>query len=210
MEWRLVSENNLSYFQFQWQNKCAFYSTVSNQDTFLEKFKPMCLQQIHSDIIIDVDVIDERIGDGLISRKKDFFIGIKIADCLPVYLFNDESICLIHCGWRGVIQGIARVAAQRLGTYKYVFGASIGSCCYEVSGRLVDLFCRRYKDAIIVRNQKRFLNLKAAVIEDLGSRHLLASLDLCTKCHPEYFYSHRRGDNKRRNYAALASCSDTC
>ncbi len=210
MKWQLVSEHNLSYFRFQWQNNFALYSTVSSGDTFLEKFNPICLKQIHSDIIIDVDTVDQQIGDGLISHKKDCFIGIKIADCLPVYLFNDESICLIHCGWRGLIKGIARMAAQRLGTYKYVFGASIGSCCYEVSGRVVDLFRRRYKDAVIMRNQKKFLDLKAAVVEDLGSRNLLASLDYCTKCHPEYFYSHRRGDNERRNYAVLASFSDAC
>ena len=37
---------------------------------------------------------------------------------------------------------------------------------------------------------------------ELGERDKLASLDLCTKCHPEYFYSYRRGD-KKRNYALI-------
>jgi YfiH family protein len=210
MEWQLISEGNLSYFRFQWKNNIAFYSIVSSEDTFLEKFKPIFLKQIHSDVIIDVDGIDQRIGDGLISRRKNCAIGVKIADCLPVYLFSDENICIIHCGWRGVIKGIARVAAQNFGTYKYVLGASIDSCCYEVNEHVADLFRRRYRDAIIVRNQKEFLDLKAAVVEDLGSRDLLASLDYCTKCHPEYFYSYRRGDNEKRNYAVLTSLADAC
>ena len=205
MEWQLFSEEDLSYFRFQWQNNFGYYSIVSSNDTFLKKFDPIFLKQIHSDIIINVDAIDKRVGDGLVSRKKNRVIGVRVADCLPVYLFNNESICLIHCGWRGVMRGIARKAAQDLGTYKYVLGASIGTCCYEVSERVVDLFCRRYKNAIIMRNQKKYLDLKAAVVEDLGSRNLLASLDYCTRCYPEYFYSYRRGDKEKRNYAVFTS-----
>ncbi len=205
MDWQLLSEERFSYFQFKLNNSCALYSTVSSEDRFLEKFKPVFLKQIHSAIIIDMDSDGQRIGDGLISRRKNYGIGIKIADCLPVYLFNDEHICLIHCGWRGVIKGIARAAAKNLGTYKYVLGASIGPCCYEVNENVARLFHKRYRNAIMARDQKEYLDLKNAVIEDLGYEGLLGSLDYCTKCHPEYFYSYRRGDNKERNYAVLMS-----
>jgi copper oxidase (laccase) domain-containing protein len=63
------------------------------------------------------------------------------------------------------------------------------------------LFTPQYKTAIIRRDTRYFVDLKGAVIEDLGKDNLIGSLDLCTKCHPEYFYSYRRGDKNKRNYA---------
>lgn len=210
MDWELFSEDTFSYFRFTWKNNCALYSTVSSGDRFLEKFKPIFLKQVHSDAIINVDREDQRIGDGLISRRWNCVIGVKIADCLPVYLFNDENICIIHCGWRGVIKGIARAAAKNLGTYNYVLGASIGPCCYEVNENVTRLFRRRYRNAIITRKGNEYLDLKNAVIEDLGHGGLLGSLDYCTRCHPEYFYSYRRGDSKKRNYAVLTSFPGIC
>jgi copper oxidase (laccase) domain-containing protein len=87
--------------------------------------------------------------------------------------------------------------------YKYVLGASIGPCCYEVKEDTAELFTQQYKNAVIRRNRKYFIDLKGAIIEDLGKEKLIASLDFCTKCHPEYFYSYRRGDKNKRDYAIL-------
>jgi copper oxidase (laccase) domain-containing protein len=164
-------------------------------------FEPVFLKQIHSSIIIDIDVHSERTGDGLISAAKRN-IGLKIADCLPVYLFTPEKICIIHCGWRGIIHGIAREAARLLGEFHYALGASIGPCCYEVKHDVVNQFTQDYQNALQQRQGRHYLDLKAAVINDLGAENLLASLDFCTKCHSEYFYSHRRGDCER-NYAII-------
>ena len=203
MDWQLIEKDNIKYFQFKWQNNFAVYSTKYGEDEFVRKFKPVFLKQIHSDIIIDADSNSDRVGDGLLSQKKNIAIGIKIADCLPVYLFNEKKICIIHCGWRSIIKGIAKKAAELLGDYKYVLGASIGSCCYEVKKNVVELFNQNYRNAIIFKDKKFFLDLKTAVKADLGNKNLLSSLDFCTKCHPEYFYSNRGGDNKKRNYAVI-------
>ncbi len=205
MRWKLIVENNLTYFQFKWKNNLAIYSTISSEEKILDRYKPIFLKQIHSDVIINIDTITNRIGDGLISERKNCVIGLKVADCLPVYLFNEEKICIIHCGWRGIIKGIAKKAAMYFAEYRYVLGASINSCCYEVNEHIAELFCRKYKNAVVFKNRKYILDLKTAVIEDLGAKNLLTSLDYCTKCHPEYFYSYRRGDNKKRNYALLLS-----
>lgn len=205
LSWELVKENDIKYFQFRFGNVHMFYSVRSNEKKFLEKFKPIFLKQIHSDIIIDVDSDDNRVGDGLLSQRKNIAVGIKIADCLPVYLFNDAMICIIHCGWRSIIKGIAKNAAELLGNYKYVLGASIGSCCYEVKEDVAELFNKNYKHAIIFKDKKIFLDLKAAVMTDLGNKDLLGSLDFCTECHPEHFYSNRRGGDKKRNYAVISS-----
>jgi len=202
-DWQLIEQENIKYFQFKWRNNLAIYSTRYGEDKFLRNLEPVFLKQIHSDIIINLDSSNNRIGDGLILQKKNIVPGLKIADCLPVYLFNDKKICIIHCGWKSIIKGIAKKAEELMGAYKYCLGASIGPCCYEVKQDVVDLFNKKYKNVIVLKDQKYFLDLKSAVIEDLGNKDLLASLDLCTKCHPEYFYSYRRGDDKKRNYAVI-------
>ena len=202
-DWQLIEQENIKYFQFKWKNHLAIYSTKYGENKFLRKFEPVFLKQIHSDIIINLDSNNNRIGDGLILQKKNIVPGLKIADCLPVYLFNDKKICIMHCGWRSIMKGIVKRAEELMGDYKYCLGASIGPCCYEIKQDVVELFNKKYKNAIIFKNQKYFLDLKTAVIKDLGNKDLLASLKLCTKCHPEYFYSYRRGDDKKRNYAII-------
>jgi len=201
ISWELIKDDNTEFFQFKSDNRLMLYSIKSNEQRFLRRFKPILLKQIHLDEIIDVDHDSKRIGDGMISQKTNCIMGIKIADCLPVYLFNTQKGCIIHCGWRGIIKGIAKKARRLMSKYKYVIGACMGSCCYEVKKDTARLFTPQYKNAIIRRDRKYFVDLKAAVNEDLGKDNLIGSLDFCTKCHPEYFYSYRRGDKNKRNYA---------
>jgi hypothetical protein len=200
--WTLLHEHNIYYFHCAWHNHGVLYSTKSGNEQFRQRYAPIFLKQVHSDIIVDIDRAHAAHGDGLTSTRKNLALGIRVADCLPVYLFSDERACLIHCGWRGIIRGIVKKAAQLMPFYKYVLGASIGACCYEVKDDVAALFRKHYARALISRKEKFFIDLKAAVIEDLGQEHLIASLDLCTHCHPEYFYSNRRGDTER-NYAVL-------
>ena len=205
MEWQLVTHHDMRYFQFRWKQVTCLYSTKQGADSFLDIFRPVTLKQVHSDTIVDADVPHTGIGDGLITRTPGVTLGIKVADCLPVYLFNNEYVCIIHCGWRGVINGIAQRAARFMNTFVYALGASIGSCCYEIQEDVVQLFSPAYRSAVIARDNTYFLDLKKAVLMDLGIERLVGSLDFCTKCHPEYFFSFRGGDQDARNCAVITS-----
>jgi len=202
MRWHLVKEKDIQYFQFRWQDNLLLYSTKYGQEQFLEKFKPVFLRQMHTNIIVDIDKNDTPIGDGLIT-KKGIGLGVKIADCLPVYLFCRETICIIHCGWRSILKGIVQKAAQLLKKYQYCLGASIGPCCYEIKEDVAKFFIQDFPRALIHRKGKIFLDLKNVVITQLGKKRLIDSLDYCTKCYPEYFYSFRRSDRKTRNYGVI-------
>lgn len=199
--WKLIEEPDVKYFQFVFENKMFLYSTKFGPEKFLERFAPVMLKQIHSDIIIDIDKENDKVGDGLIASGSS--IGVKIADCLPVYLFNGQNIAILHCGWRSIINGIVIKAKNMLKDYQYCLGAAIGPCCYEVKSDVASLFSQKYPGAISERWQKIYLDLKKAVIQELGIDRCLANLDYCTLCYEEYFYSHRRGD-KKRNYAVLS------
>ncbi|MEO0129307.1 MAG: polyphenol oxidase family protein [candidate division WOR-3 bacterium] len=199
--WKLIKEPDLKYFKFIFEDKVFLYSTKFGTEKFLEKFKPIMLKQIHSDIIVDIDDEKKTTGDGLITSGNQC-IGVKVADCLPVYLFSKNRIAILHCGWRSIIKGILKKAKDILIDYKYVLGASIGPCCYEIKSDLESLYQNHYSEALIKKNYKIYLNLKKAVIIELGEKNLVADLDYCTYCNTLYFYSHRRGD-KARNYAAF-------
>lgn len=200
--WQLIKEKGLIYFQYQYENLLFLYSTRDGVKNFLKKFNPFFLKQIHSDIIVDLDNNPNQVGDGIITTDNKA-IGIKVADCLPVYLFNEEKICILHCGWRSIIKGIIERAIKELKTFRYCLGASIGPCCYEIKDEVARYFEKKYPNALKIKDCKIFLDLKEAVREILGEEKLIADLNYCTKCHPEYFYSYRRGDFYKRNYAVF-------
>lgn len=210
MEWQLVTYRHMQFFQFRWNQVSCLYSTKQGAVSFLETFRPLTLKQVHSDTVVDIDVPHTGVGDGLITHKTGVHLGIKVADCLPVYLFNREKVCIIHCGWRGIINGIAQRAARFMDTYVYTIGASIGRCCYEIKEDVAQIFKPAYGPAITLEGNRYFLDLKKAVIQDLGIEPLVGSLDFCTKCHPEYFYSFRGGDHDERNCAMIVSGTAVC
>jgi YfiH family protein len=209
MGWTLITETESAYFQFTWETHYALY-TVKNSERYIEeKMKPLFLKQTHSNVIVDIDSSSSSTGegDGMLTRKREYTLGVTVADCLPVYLFSKNKRCIIHCGWRGIIAGIAKHAARIMGTYQYVLGASIGPCCYTIMRDVAELFEQKYRNAVVIRGTQYYLDLKAAVIEDLGVKNLIGSLALCTYCHPDLFYSYRRGDHRERNYAIIHSHS---
>jgi len=202
--WILQNNEGFCFFEFNDDPYRLKFTVRQNKTHCKEQLSPTCLTQIHSSTIINIDHDDTRVGDGVISSDPRRVLGVKIADCLPVYLYNESTMCIIHCGWRGIIGGIARNARKLMNTYSYALGACIGSECFEVQCDVMELFRIDYPAAISNKNGRYFLDLKKAVIQDLGEASLVASLDLCTKCYPEYFYSYRRGDRENRNYATIS------
>ncbi|HEX9162956.1 MAG TPA: polyphenol oxidase family protein, partial [Thermoanaerobaculia bacterium] len=75
--------------------------------------------------------------DALWSSDRGVALGIKVADCLPVTIFDDHDILAnIHSGWRGAVQNItaatldaAPIDPARASAY---LGPTIRVCCFEV------------------------------------------------------------------------------
>lgn len=203
-QWTLHNNKTCSFFELRDSLYSMKFTVKTTKNQCRTRCAPTFLQQIHSSLIIDIDHDTSRIGDGLLSKNMRNVLGIKVADCLPVYLYNDTTMCIIHCGWRSIIGGIARHARKCMGTFSYVLGACIGPECYEVQPDVAAQFNEHCAIAVLRNKGRFFLDLKKAVILDLGEESLVATLDLCTKCHPEYFFSYRRGDRKKRNYALIS------
>ena len=81
-------------------------------------------------------------GDGLITDWSGVPLAIATADCVPIIIEGDESVAVVHAGWRGVAAGVieaGRSAMAAMGDTprRAAIGPSIGPCCYEVGDEVI-------------------------------------------------------------------------
>ena len=108
-------------------------------------------RQVHGNRIVQVtDDFGESEGDGLITDRSGVLLGVTVADCVPVLLFDPEhrAVGAIHSGWRGtasevLLRGIERMI-EDFGTrpedLRVWVGPSAGACCYEVGSEVAERF----------------------------------------------------------------------
>ncbi|MHB8060782.1 MAG: polyphenol oxidase family protein [Gaiellaceae bacterium] len=119
------------------------------------------------------------------------------ADCLPIAIARAggerPGLALVHAGWRGLLEGVVQSTARALGRgrTKAVLGPAIGPCCFEVSEEVAAGFRRRFGRQVV---SGRKVNLWLAAESALAAAgcESVEKIELCTSCHPELFFSHRR------------------
>jgi hypothetical protein len=125
---------------------------------------------------------------------------VLVADCLPVALAGPDAVAMAHCGWRGLAGGIVARAVEAIDATAAAIGPGIGPCCYEVGDDVLTEFAEL--DGVA---SGRMLDLPAvatALLQRAGVESIEAS-DLCTKCNPALFYSHRRDGGRTGRQAGL-------
>ncbi|HET8756079.1 MAG TPA: polyphenol oxidase family protein [Solirubrobacteraceae bacterium] len=113
-----------------------------------------------------------------------------VADCTPVLLVADEGVAALHCGWRGAAAGIiAEGVAALSGHVTALIGPGARGCCYEVGEEVHAAFA-----GYDARRGERNLDLPAVIRAKLAEHGVADIHDagLCTMCHPDVFFSHRR------------------
>ncbi|MFC1573819.1 peptidoglycan editing factor PgeF [Candidatus Latescibacterota bacterium] len=145
--------------------------------------------------------------DGLITNSPDVFLGVLIADCIPLLVYDPENevIGALHCGWRSIVGGIAENALSLMaGKFSTdsknvlaVAGPSAGSCCYEIKS---DVACYLGTQSVRHKDGKIYADLKTELYNRLvreGVRKTnIEQFDDCTVCNKTLYYSHRRDDNR--------------
>jgi YfiH family protein len=136
-------------------------------------------------------------GDGLWSDEPGLPMLAMSADCLPIAIARTNgqpALAVLHAGWRGLAEGVVAAGAVSLGPgpKAAAVGPAIGPCCYEVQEDVAGLF-----DSDLVRGGR--LDLWEAAERALRAAGVarVERVDLCTRDHPELFFSHRR-DGKAR------------
>lgn len=189
--------------------------------------------QVHGDRILYVDQQDRGKGiyspkemrgvDGLITDKSKVCLVTFYADCVPLFFLDPvkKVIGLAHAGWRGTVLEIGRKMVERFcddfgsqpGDILAGIGPSIGPCCFEVGSDVEGEFAAAFpawREDIIRPSEnpgKSYVDLwktNRLILEKAGvyPEHITVT-DLCTKCHDEYFHSHRRMGNERGTQAAF-------
>ena len=148
--------------------------------------------------------------DALVTDQPGVMVTVRTADCVPVLLYDPERrvVAAIHAGWRGAVAGIVpktvALMVSRFGAnvdrLQMAIGPSAGPCCYEVDepvlARLREVFPEWRSVVKPVSSQKAHLDLRAFVrrqaLADGLAAERVATVDACTICQPERFYSYRR------------------
>jgi polyphenol oxidase len=135
-------------------------------------------------------------GDGLWTDDERVPMLKLTADCLPVALARTDGpprLALLHAGRLGLLEGVvdAGVAAIGRGRVRAAIGPGIGPCCYEVGDDIRDAYRERFGGDVVRGGNLDLwraaeLALRAAGVDDVER------VDLCTACHSDRFFSHRR------------------
>jgi YfiH family protein len=124
-----------------------------------------------------------------------------VADCLPIALAGPGGVAVVHGGWRGLAGGIVGRGAEEVGAEAAAIGPGIGRCCYEVGDEVLEAFAPLGEGIAA----GRMLDLPEVARRLLGRAGIETVEDagLCTSCHPELFFSHRRDRGRTGRQAGL-------
>lgn len=189
--------------------------------------------QVHKTNILAVDEKDKGKGlfqprdfeevDGLITNRPGVTLVTKYADCVPLYFVDPvkKVIGLSHSGWRGTVQKIGKITVEELQKHYgcdpedviAVIGPSICKECYEIGEETAQEFMKAFPDykeeGIILyqANGKYLCDLWAANRNVLSEAGLKADnihiSGVCTSCHSDLLFSHRKTQGKRGSLAAF-------
>lgn len=182
---------------------------AANRERFLKKLRVpenrlAIPSQVHGSAVLLVSAPGRfEACDGLLTRTRELFLAVSVADCLPIFLFDPatESVGVVHAGWRGTNLGILANALERVaeGSSKpehliAFIGPGAGACCYEVGEEVARDFDPLYVDR--PEGKRPHLDLKAAnraVLIGAGVPEQNIELSTyCTICNPDLLHSYRR------------------
>lgn len=121
-------------------------------------FEHLCfMDQHHTNLVMIVDEHNVNQGvfpcDGIVTKVKGVALAVMTADCLPLLLCDEEKevIGAIHCGWRGIADGIianaidkmVELGARREKIIAYM-GPAIGPRSFMVGAEVRERFVSQY------------------------------------------------------------------
>lgn len=154
--------------------------------------------------------------DGLVTDEKNLFLTITVADCLPIYFFDSkkEVVGLVHIGWReakkNIVSEMIKLMIKNFSSNPedilIYIGPHIQKCHFEVRDDMINKF-KEYKNAVIERDNKVFINLSEVVTMQLLEVGILSkNIEIsqeCTYCSENKYFSYRR--DKLKNLEAMVA-----
>lgn len=208
----------------------GFHSRVfdnSNRGEFLRALglppeNLVMVKQVHGKEVVTVErpdaTLSETPADGLITGVRGLVLGIRTADCVPVFLWDPvrKVAGMAHGGWKGVKAGIMgqmlkvfeKQYGTRTGDLRVAIGPAIRQCCYEVGKEFLGFFPGFYRAKDPAKGR---LDLVGVIRDRLVKRGIPEShihdSGLCTVCEHGTFFSYRAEAGTRERILSVISIS---
>lgn len=187
----------------------------------LEPHLFLTVNQVHGSEILVIDQPNPDVShfqrvdsDAIITNQRNVLIGILVADCFPVILYDRKQHVagVVHLGWRGMAAGLLGRTVKAMCE---IFGSQTQSICaavgpgiaahnYEVDRPVRDAF-RKGTDqwgriATEVSLGHWQLDLQKSCLLQLDEAGvdtgMVDIVEECTCCHKETFFSYRRDQGR--------------
>jgi len=155
-------------------------------------------------------------ADGLITDKKNIFLLVTAADCLPILAYDPvlQIVAAAHCGWRGIIGGIVDELINKFRNFgsaeeNLVIGIGPGICQkhFTVKKDVLEQFLDQYPQAVLRRNKDGYVDLKKVILLDLKKNGVqeqnIEVSRFCSACQNGIFGSHRLEKDRAPTSAAV-------
>ena len=154
-------------------------------------------------------------GDALITNVKKIALGVLVADCVPVLIYdkNLKIISAIHAGWKGVYKEIIKKVVKFLikkgsntKNLVAVIGPSISEKSYEVQKDFKSKFLKKDKQSKFffkIRKNKTYFGLNKYVyyhLKKLGIKNLEIIKKNTFDPKNNFFSARRSIQNKENDY----------
>lgn len=185
---------------------------VASKQTHTVNIRTVTADDIGKGVIKERDYSDV---DGLITNIPEITLVTHYADCVPLAFVDPvkKVIALAHSGWKGTVGKIGELTVERMvqefGCEKKDIlcgiGPSICRDCFEVDSPVSDIFLSMegIGDKVVRdRGNGKFdvdlwkANYEILVMAGIPKENITVT-DLCTKCNPDVFHSHRATGGKR-------------
>ena len=147
------------------------------------------------------------VADAVITARKNFLIGVLVADCVPVLLYDREKevVGAVHAGWRGtagrILPDTIEMMQEKFSSsplnISVAIGPSIKQCCYEVGEEVSQKILEASGEGeyLIEKNGNSFVDIAHAnKVQALDSGVLPENIWVsgeCTFCNPGKYHSYR-------------------
>lgn len=165
-------------------------------------------------------------ADALVTQEADLPLVVFSADCGIILLYDPvrNAIGAVHAGWRGCAAGILEKTVQTMASafstrpedLLSVIGPCIGQCCFETDADVPEAMTTALgtdAEAYLERRGAKWhvdlagLNRQWLLRAGLLPEHI-DTCGLCTACHPELFWSHRKMGEARGAQVAMIALTE--
>ena len=161
------------------------------------------VRQVHGDRVVQARPRGPRVdADGLWTDQTETTLAVLSADCVLLLAIGADKIGVAHAGWRGLAAGVIENIVRAVQADEVFAGPAIGPCCFEVGQEVIDEF--RHVAGAVPDDKHVDLWAAAEAAARRGGANTFHAARLCTSCHEDLFFSHRRDKGRTGRQALIA------